>query len=437
MHRLIYVSLITCALAACTSRIELPGSVLPPQEELAAVEGLGAPVDWSPVPEELALAAFPDEALSLRETHPDSSSVHLRLLNAYFREDELAGVLDEIEWLAARDYAVSDAAQAAFRQMYNGDDLIRLEQALALAPQSFTASSQVQTIPETVHLPESVFFDSANDRYLVSSIVSRGLFVGQNGVWTRLPLENAGSLAGIALDAPRGLIWIGSGVVDQTPDAESAFRGVIAIDRNTLEELRRVPAPEGASISDIAVGPDGTVYGSDPIGGGVYSASLTDTAMQAFIPPGTFRSPQGIAVRPDNSALYVSDYRYGLAQVMIRSRHAYRMRTAHPVLLDGVDGLWLHGNELIAVQNGVTPMRITAFELGEGIGVIAEHRVLEMANPEWTEPLGGVISGSELHYIGTGQWDIWGEGGVLNEGAETRPSQIRSLPLVETPEEQG
>ncbi len=367
---------------------------------------------------------------------PDSASVRLRLLNAQLGAENLIGGYEQVEWLTDRGYAFSAGAEGQLVAMFNGEQAGALSQRFADDPAIIATSSTAATIPATIALPEAVLYDPQQRRMFATSVVSRGLFVQEQGEeWRQLPLANTGSLAGIALDAPRGLIWVGSGVVEQTPDPASAFRGVIAIDRITLEERRRVPAPAGVTISDIAVGPDGTVYGSDPLGGGIYSAAPIDSQMQVFIAPGTFRSPQGIAVRADNTALYVSDYRYGLAQVMLRSRHAYRMRAAQPTLLDGVDGLWLLGNRLIAVQNGVNPHRITAFTLGEGIGVIASAQVLERANPAWTEPLGGAISGGVLHYIGTGQWDLYGEGGALVEGAEPREARIHALQLVETPPE--
>ncbi|QZH74650.1 MAG: hypothetical protein JY451_13450 [Erythrobacter sp.] len=428
------LALAALALTSCASRIELPGSVLAPVEAQVAVEDMGPPEDWRAVDGTTGQIADVPGLEQLATDFPDSASVRLRLLNGQLAAEDLPGAFDEVQWLTGRGYAFSPGAEGQLVTMFAGAQADELGDRFASDPAPLAASTNAATIPAVIRLPEAAFYDTQQRRMFATSIVSRGLFVQeQGGEWQQVPLAETGSLAGIALDAPRGLIWVGSGVVEATPDPASAFRGVIAIDRITLEERRRVPAPDGVTISDIAVGPDGSVYGSDPLGGGVYIAAPTDAQMQTFIAPGTFRSPQGIAVRPDNTALYVSDYRYGLAQVMLRSRHAYRMRAAQPMLLDGVDGLWLLGNRLIAVQNGVNPHRITAFTLGEGIGVIASAVVLERANPAWTEPLGGAISGGVLYYVGTGQWHLYGQGGALAEEAEPRPSNIHALQLVETP----
>ncbi len=436
MRKIVQCSIMMCglvALAGCTSPGAWPDSGIPQQRSAYAAPGTQPPVEWRLVDAGTGQINTSSELEVLADAFPASASVRLRLLGAHIREGDLAAALDQVEWLAARDYAFGAAGQDQLRSLYHGDELDRLEAMLARAPEAVAAGTVVGAVPADIHLPEAVLWDAQQQRMLATAIVSRDLYVFARDAWRAVRLAGAGSLAGIALDEPRGIVWLGSGIVDPTPDPGTAFRGVIAIDRATLAEVRRVAAPAGVTISDIAIGPDGTVYGSDPVQGGIYAAAPTDSEMQVFIAPGTFRSPQGIAVRPDNTALYVSDYRYGLAQVMLRSRQVYRLRASDPVLLDGIDGLWLLGNDLIAVQNGISPMRVTAFTLGPGIGLIASHRTLEIANPAWSEPLGGAISDGALYYIGTGQWDIWREGGVLNDGAATRPSLIHRLQLGESP----
>jgi hypothetical protein len=189
-----------------------------------------------------------------------------------------------------------------------------------------------------------------------------------------------------------------------------------------------VPAPDSVSISDLASGADGTIYASDPINGGVYSKPRTAQELSTLVAPGTFRSPQGIAVSADAKRLYVSDYRYGLAVVDLVSGGVSRLVTDVPVALDGVDGRWLHEGELIAVQNGASPMRISAFALSQDGMRITGHRILEQAHPEWTEPLGGTIADRALYYVATGQWDRY-ERGRLRDGATATPTVIRRLPL--------
>ena len=98
-------------------------------------------------------------------------------------------------------------------------------------------------------------------------------------------------------------------------------------------------------------------------------------------------------------------------------------------IIAGVDGLWLHEGELIAVQNGTSPMRISAFRLSDDGTRIIGYRVLEQAHPDWTEPLGGSIADGALYYVATGQWDRYDKG-ALRDGMAPIPTVIRRLPLA-------
>ena len=169
------------------------------------------------------------------------------------------------------------------------------------------------------------------------------------------------------------------------------------------------------------------------MGGGIYKSESIGDGFEVLVPPGILRSPQGIAPSADGSRLYVSDYRYGLAIIDTETGAVSRLAADEPMLLDGIDGLWLHEGELIAVQNGLSPMRIVALTLSEDGNRITAMRVLERANPEWTEPLGGDIFNGALYYIGNGSWDLYDDGGALKEGAQLRPTQIRRLELAENP----
>ena len=159
--------------------------------------------------------------------------------------------------------------------------------------------------------------------------------------------------------------WLASGNLNNADGDKPVFTGLVGI-RGDFENPILIPAPDRAkALSDITIGSDRTVYSSDPLGGGVYAKRKEADKLQTFVAPGTFRSPQGLATSADNTKLYVSDYRYGIAVVDLETRDVSRLASDIPIILDGVDGLWRFGNELIAVQNGTSPMRISAFELSE------------------------------------------------------------------------
>jgi sugar lactone lactonase YvrE len=123
----------------------------------------------------------------------------------------------------------------------------------------------VVTFKGSLATPESVLYDAAGDRYLVSNINGKPDGVDNNGFIAELtpdggiktPKLIAGGEKGVKLDAPKGLAIVGKElwVTDITV--------VRKFDLKTLASKGDVVLPETTFANDIAVGPDGKVYVSD------------------------------------------------------------------------------------------------------------------------------------------------------------------------------
>jgi sugar lactone lactonase YvrE len=118
---------------------------------------------------------------------------------------------------------------------------------------------------EGFQTPESVLYDEANDRYLVSNINGKPLDADGNGYISTLSPDGkidkekfiAGGTAKAKLDAPKGLgivkgvLWVSDITVVRKFDLKTgAPKGEVAI-------------PGATFLNDLAVGADGSVYVSD------------------------------------------------------------------------------------------------------------------------------------------------------------------------------
>lgn len=393
----------------------------------ASAQEAAAPPVWQDAGGEAGRAAGITDLQALLAMFPDSASVRRRLLNAYLEAERPADALAEAVELARRGYVFSSGAQEMLLGLAPTEEqrgVLSLQTANA---EPIEASEVFASVPAEVHLVESVWSDSRSGSLFVSSVVSRGLRVRRGeGEWEAIAPAGAGSLSGLAADAASGLLWVGSGVFDQTPEPASAFRGLIAVDPATGREARRLAAPAGASPSDLAVAGNGTVYASDPVTGAVYVGRPGAEALEVLVPKGTFRSPQGLV--PWDVGLLVSDYAYGLAFVD-KGGKVWRVAAEGPMLLDGIDGMWRRGDRIVAVQNGARPMRIVELAMAPDGKRVSDLRVLERAHSGWTEPVGGNLSGEELIYVATGQWDRFGDGGAPTGDRPPEPTAIRVLRL--------
>lgn len=382
---------------------------------------------WVPATEETGTIKDLAGLKALAIAYPDSGTVRLRLLTAQYLAQDFDGMLDTLRWLNQRGYVFGAVSQQQVPKLIGAD---RSEQARSLmipAATPIMTSTVEDIVPEQVGLAESVLRDPVDDRLIVTSVTEGGVFGKRRGRgWDGFRLDYVANISGIALSADTEIIWLTSGHIDGS-ETSGGFVGLIGLER-TGRNQRRVAAPEGTNLSDITVAQNGTIYSSDPLGGGIYYAKTGGTQLETLIAPGTFRSPQGLAVSADGTKLYVSDYRYGVAIIDLETRSVSRLTSDVPLILDGVDGLWRHGNRLIAMQNGTSPMRISAYDLSDDGMKVVGHQILEQAHPEWTEPLSGSLDDDALLYVGNGQWDKFVQG-ELAQGEQVEPTQIRRLVL--------
>ena len=383
---------------------------------------------WHPVDETTGQIADVDGLTALADAFPNSSSVRLRLLNAYVAAEYFATALSVAERLAGEGYAFSPAAREYLQGLLPTDAIPQWLATNGRNSAPIGSSQEVATIPEEARLPEGLAI-LGEGHFAISTVISREVWLNDDGNWVTIPTPGAGNLSGIA--AKNGGLVVASSDLGMLPGQTDHHSGLIELLEHNTSLL--IAAPEGIQLSDLAVFRDQTVFASDPLEGGVYRAGESTSEIETVVAPGTLRSPQGIAPSQDGSRLYVSDYRYGLAIIDLETGEVSRLAADTPMLLDGIDGLWLHGGELIAIQNGLSPRRIVGLRLSEDGNRIVSLRVLEQANPEWTEPLGGDIHEGALYYIGNGSWDLFEEGGSLREGAELHPTAIRRLELIEKP----
>jgi hypothetical protein len=364
---------------------------------------------------------------ALVASFPDSASVQRRQLSAAHDARDAAAVRTGLERLAAMGYSPGQQTLDTLAVYLPAAEMSALRQRFGSNAARVQASRQLETIPNSHRLVEGIVWDARTARLFAATVVSRALLVREARGWRAIGGLEAGSLFGLAIDNRRRLLWAGSGVVEQTPNPETAFRGLIAVDLGNLRPVRRLPVPGEGSPADIAVAADGNVYASDPNTGAIYRAGPTDTALTILVQPGLLRSPQGLVPAADGRRLYVSDYGYGLAVVRLADGSVARLESDAHTMLDGIDGLYPWRGGLIAVQNGTNPRRILWLTLSPDGDRIAGVRVLESNHPDWGEPTLGFVRRNDFLYVADAQWERYGEGGAVQGAWPVRATAIRLL----------
>lgn len=355
-------------------------------------------------------------------------------------------LLGYVAYLAAETGKTDRAEEVAKRYAVLGlvpADGIRasLENALSKEPahevsKAFLANLQPRgnmetkfLLPATFELVEGIAVDS-NGRFYFGSVVS-GSIVRMDATGPSKIVEarqhEFGSFFGMAMH--ESSLYVTFAQISQTPGYTEGEgqTGVARIDPETGDVLQVWTLPDSTTnqqIADIAISSDGGIYVSDALGRKIYRITA-ETLFPAFAHDG-FMSPQGIA-ETGGGHLILADYGRGLWRLDRESGHVTLLGAPMNISLHGIDGLIWHGGKLIALQNGVTPHRVLAIDISADGTYVEKARVVAQGFGDYGEPTLGVSTSDGLYFIAGSQWPSYGDGGILNEGMEAKPTPVMKL----------
>jgi sugar lactone lactonase YvrE len=302
-----------------------------------------------------------------------------------------------------------------------------------------TNAARTHSLGDASLLAEDIVWDAQGGRFLVSSIHRRKIIAidgsGRVTDFTTAGADGAWGVYGLALDARRGRLWattVAGAESDSFAPADSGRTSLLAYDVRSARLQQRIELPrtsERQVLGDLTLASDGMVYVSESLGGALYRLPPGATALEQLVPPGTFRSPQGMALAADGKRLYVADYSRGIGVVELARRSTTWLAKPYSLSPAGCDGLYRDGDRLIVVQNGTTPRRVLELRLDEAGTAITRWRVLEQASADLGEPNHGVVVGRDFHFIGNSGWERVGEAGRLETRAESSPAVLLRLRL--------
>jgi hypothetical protein len=389
--------------------------------------------------------------------HPDT------VLGMAKAEALLGHTAAALEWLDAY------AAMGLVREVVNEPDLASLRQAPGYAAARARLEANKRPQSRSVHafllldpdlLTEDIAYDPAARRFFVSSIREAKIVVidqrsgaardfvpaGRGGVWGMMAL---------AVDARRGVLWATTAAMPQTkgyrPD-DQGHTAVLRYDLATGKLLKRYdlplppamrPAPAGSAAGFVAVPPEerqrvlgdmtvaanGDVFVSEAVTGAVYTIRRDRDSLDVLVAPGVFISPQTPAATPDGRRLLVADYVHGIGIVDLATHAVAWMAHRREVAVNGIDGLYLYGDSLLAVQNGTEPNRVVRFYLDPSLTQMLRWEILDSNSPGLGAPTHGTVVGKDFFFLANSGWDRLADDGSLKPGAELTPAEVRRVAL--------
>ena len=298
---------------------------------------------------------------------------------------------------------------------------------------------QLATIPDANLIAEDLAIDPRDGARYVSSVRTGTIWkLDSSGHWSvaiaAADLSAWGAYA-LAIDARRDRIWIGSvagAVSPPYPSSDSGRSVILRVGLHNHGSPRRYELRDGLphAFGDMALGEQGEVYVSDGVGGGVYRIGAADDAqLEVLCAPGLMRSPQTPVVLPGGQRLFVPDYTRGIAIVDL-SKSGKVSWLPHPpeLALYGIDGMYLHGHTLIAIQNGTVPERLLLLHLDAALSRVTSWAVALSGVAGLGDPTHGVVRAGQFEFISNSGWDRVADDGSFS-GADASNPAIWSIAL--------
>jgi sugar lactone lactonase YvrE len=276
-------------------------------------------------------------------------------------------------------------------------------------------------------LPEDIAYDPKARRFFISS-VRKGIIltVGSTGDSREFARSEWPVLA-LRIDPGRRLLWATTGYVphgESVKESDKDKTALLAFDLGSGAQKQRIPSPLPGLLGDMTIGRSGDLYISEGIHGAVLRLKAGATALERLDTEGDFPSPQTPALSADEKTLYVPDYMRGIAAMQLDTRHVEWLQPAPGIALSGIDGLYVHNNSFVAVQNGTTPPRLIRFSLD-----LHRQEILEANTPGLGEPTHGTFDGDDFYFLANSGWSEYDQDGKKKAGSATVESTVRKLRL--------
>ncbi|HYJ34278.1 MAG TPA: hypothetical protein VE326_13785, partial [Candidatus Binatia bacterium] len=345
----------------------------------------------------------------------ETPGVNYNLACAEARLGDRAEALRRLGLYAASGLVSNPAADSDLVSLWSDPAFSKIAARIRANGDSVGVARELHRFQDAGLLTEDVAYDPKTRSYFATSVhhgrIVEVLPSGTEREWADPKAKPGWGVFAARVDAPRRLLWTSVGAVPTASGydpADSGRTGLVAWDLQAKRPVRRFEWPRDGKahlLGDLTVGPDGTVYACDSPSGAVRVVRPGAATLETLLPDGTFRGPQTPALARDGHRLYVPDYGRGIALVDLASGKSTWLTFAPGLALQGIDGLYAYGNDLIAVQNGITPRRVMRFRLDAAGTRVVGASVIESGTRRLGEPTHGVVVGDQFMFLANTGWE--------------------------------
>lgn len=275
-----------------------------------------------------------------------------------------------------------------------------------------TNSSVAITLKDRSLHTEGIDYDEAHKTFYLGSIHKRKIVkVTSDGTASDFcppAFKGMTSIFGLKVDAKRNVLWACSSPMEEMENYDStAQSAVFKFELSSGKLIQKYVPRLGAKKSvygDLILTKKGEVFITDSQNNDVLTIDEKTFKVETFFSSEDFWNIQGIAFSPDEKQLFIADYIKGVFRLDVQSKVLSEVVSKVDASLKGIDGLYFYNNSLIAIQNGVVPLRCARYFLNKDFSEINRFEIIDRNHPNFNEPTLGTLNGNTFYYIANSQW---------------------------------
>ncbi len=353
---------------------------------------------------------------SIRPFHPTYT---YNLASAYALNGKSSESLAVLKKMVLMNNTTEFEKDSDFNSLQNTEGFKAILELKATQNTLVTNAQKAVTLSETALHPEGLTYLSKTKIWLASSIHQRKMvtFNVKTGYCTDwLKTDEMLSVFALKADAKEEFLWVATSAMPEMERYTKELDGkaeILKVNIKTKQIVKRYTIEGHHVFGDLWVAKNNTVYISDSAKPMLYK--IENDEIKPFV---SFENEgfnlQGITMNDEEDKLFVADYLKGIAVIEMKTFSKNWLQLPEGTIGKGIDGLVFYKNKLIAVQNGVTPIRLTQFNLNKKQNGIDSFRILDNNRPEFDEPALATVVGNKLYFFANSPWKAYEKNGVLD-----------------------
>lgn len=237
----------------------------------------------------------------------------------------------------------------------------------------------------------------------------------------------------LKVDQSKKYLWVSSSPMPEMEGyQENLPSGVFQYDIKSYRLVKKF-LPENPKLElvlgSIAINKKGEVFASDSKSNLIFKVNESTGKLEQFFSSEEFWNVQGITFSDDNKYMFIADYIKGIFRLDLTNFELLLLPKNFDPSLKSVDGLVYFNNSLIAIQNGLKPMRVTRYVLNKSMDKLEAYSILDQAHPAFNEPTLGTLDKNTFYYVANSLWSGYDDNHNLKPDAQLQEVVILKMNL--------